>query len=408
MRPDDHPERLAALPGVPPRLAASADRIWTRGFVALLAANLMLCFGFYMLPSTLPAYVKQLGGSNFEASLVIGMFSVMSLCSRVISGTIVDAAGERKVILSGIAVIVATTLAFVWAPVDAILLLRSLQGVGWGLATAAIATAVYRIVPESRRGEGSGYYALTVIAAVSLTPLVAILLMESFAFVVLLVASASLTLASTLLLRAGLSAISPLAPDRSARRKISLTSIFERGALLPSALCFILSIPLCGVIAYLVLFGNEQHLEQVWVFFIGYALMILATRPFIGRLFDRKGHAVIVLPGSLAMIAGLVALSFTQSTAMLVASSLLYGLGYGAVQPSLHTWAVNRCPPDRKAAANGLFLSSIDLGYIVGAIALGLVAERAGFAAMYRYSALAMVAFIALYLFELIRTAKRP
>jgi MFS family permease len=331
----------------------------------------------------------------------------MSLCSRVISGTIVDAAGERKVILSGIVVIVATTLAFVWAPVDAILVLRSLQGIGWGLATAAIATAVYKIVPESRRGEGSGYYALTVIAAVSLTPLVAILLMESFDFVVLLAASAGLTLASTLLLKAGLSAISPPAPDRSTRRKISLTSIFERGALLPSALCFVLSIPLCGVIAYMVLFGNEQRLGQVWVFFVGYALMILATRPFIGRLFDRKGHAVIVIPGSLAMIAGLVALSYTQSTAMLVVSSLLYGLGYGAVQPSLHTWAVNRCPPDRKAAANGLFLSSIDLGYIVGAIALGLVAEWTGFAAMYRYSALAMVAFIGLYLFELARLSQQ-
>ena len=71
------------------------------------------------------------------------------------------------------------------------------------------------------------------------------------------------------------------------------------------------------------------------------------------------------------MIAGLVALSVTETTPMLVVSSLLYGIGYGAVQPSLHTWAVNRCPPDRKAAANGLFLSAIDLGYIVGAIVLG-------------------------------------
>jgi predicted MFS family arabinose efflux permease len=66
-----------------------------------------------------------------------------------------------------------------------------------------------------------------------------------------------------------------------------------------------------------------------------------------------------------------------------------------------------RCPPDRKAAANGLFLSAIDLGYIVGAVGLGLIAESAGFAAMYRYSALGMVAFIGLYLPELARSAKR-
>ena len=367
-------------------------------------ANLLLCLGFYMLPSTLPAHVMELGGSNLEASLVIGLFSVMSLGSRIVSGTIVDAVGERRVVLFGIAVIIATTVAFAWAPVTAVLLLRAVQGIGWGLATAAIATAVYKTVPAARRGEGGGYYSLTVIVAVSLTPLVAILLLSRFDFVVLVVVSAALTSASTLVLKAGL-------PHRPAaqgeRRQVSLTSVFERGALLPSALCFILSIPLCGVIAYMVLFGRERGLADVWVFFVGYATMVLATRPFVGRLFDRKGHAVIVVPGTLAMVAGLLALSAAEGTSMLVVSSLLYGLGYGAVQPSLHTWAVNRCPPDRKAAANGLFLSAIDLGYIVGAIALGFVAERAGFAAMYRYSALALVPFVALYLYDLARPSGR-
>jgi MFS family permease len=133
--------------------------------------------------------------------------------------------------------------------------------------------------------------------------------------------------------------------------------------------------------------------------------MILATRPFIGRLFDRRGHAVIILPGSVAMLLGLVALSLTDSTLLLVVSSLLFGLGYGAVHPSLHAWAVNRCPVDRKAAANGLFLSAIDLGYIVGAIALGFIAELTSFAVMYRCSALAIVALIVVYLFALSRSA---
>jgi MFS family permease len=302
-----------------------AEPIWTGGYVALLAANLLLCFGFYMLPSTLPAYVTQLGGSSLEASLVIGLFSVMSLGSRIISGAIADRIDERPVILSGIVVIVATTAAFVWAPVTAILLLRSVQGIGWGFATAAIATAVYKTVPETRRGEGSGYYALTVIVAVSLTPLVAILLMTSYDFVVLLVVSAGLSSASTLLLMAGVPPPPSPRSERGVGRTISLMGAFEHGALLPSALCFLLSIPLCGVIAYMVLFGREQQLPDVWVFFVGYALMILVTRPFIGRLFDRMGHAVIVLPGTLAMIAGLVALSVTQTTPMLVVSSLLYG-----------------------------------------------------------------------------------
>jgi len=300
--------------------------------VALLSVNLLLCFGFYMLPATLPAYVKQIGGTNFEASLVIGMFSIMSLASRVISGTVVDAVGEKIVILSGVVIIAVTTLSLIWMPVGGILLLRSLQGVGWGLSTAAIATAVYKVVPEKRRGEGSGYYSLTVIISLSLTPLVAILLMSSFPFSLVLGTSAVLTGAALLLLllRKGLSSRPTIDAQRGSYRRVTLRNIFEKGALLPSFLCFVLSVPLCGVMAYLVPFGQEQHIDNIWIFFIGYSTMILVTRPFIGRLFDRKGHAIIILPGCVAIVLGLFALSLAQSTAMLVVASLLYGLGYVA------------------------------------------------------------------------------
>jgi MFS family permease len=276
--------------------------------------------------------------------------------------------------------------------------MRSIQGVGWGLATAAIATVVYKIVPESHRGEGAGYYSLTVIVPVSLSPLLAIVLMDYFEFEKVLAVSALLTFAGLASLKQGLSTLTQLNPKPTASRGKMMTRVFEPGALLPSFLCFILSVPLCGVMIYIVLFGREQQVQNVWVFFVGYAVMILATRSFIGRLFDARGHAAIILPGSAAMLLGLIALSQTRSAPMLVVSSLLFGLGYGAVQPSLQTWAVNRCPPHRKAAANGLFMSAIDLGYIVGSITLGQIAQSQGFASMYLYAAGIMMVFMLIYL----------
>ena len=383
--------------------ATRPEPLWTPAFLALLGLNLLLCFGFYMLPATLPAHVKLIGGTTFQTSLVIGMFSITSLLARVVSGSVVDAVGEKRLILAGILIIAATTLSFLWLPINGILLLRSLQGIGWGLSTAAIATAVFKIVPESRRGEGSGYYVLTVITSLSLSPLVAILLMETFSFPVLLGTSAVITFAALLMLRTGLSTL-PAAV--AAHRPISLRNVFEPGALVPALLCFINSVPLCGVMVYLVLFGREQQLANIWLFFIGYTLMILLTRPYIGRLFDRRGHAAIILPGSVAMMSGLLVLSQATSTTTLIVASLLYGLGYGAVHPSLQTWAVNRCPPDRKAAANGLFMSAIDLGYIVGAISLGHLAGWTGYARMYLYSAAALVLFLAVYLWEQARNLK--
>lgn len=76
--------------------------------------------------------------------------------------------------------------------------------------------------------------------------------------------------------------------------------------------------------------------------------MVLLTRPAVGKIFDKKGHVVVILPGAICMIIGLIILSYAVSVPMLLLSSLFYGVGYGAVQPSLQTWAVNRSPSNRK------------------------------------------------------------
>ena len=374
------------------------DKLWTKSYISLLLINFLLCFGFYMLPPTLPAYVKQIGGSNFQASLVFGMFSSTSLVSRIIAGSIVESKGEKVIMFIGMSIVILCSVAFIWMPVNGILLLRSLQGIGWGIATTAIATAVYKIVPDEKRGEGSGYYSLTIIMSLSITPMVAILIMNNFEFKFVLITSAILTLAGTFIVTAGLFDTTPMhTTANSNKRHITFKNVIEKGAILPSILCFLLSIPLCGIMGYLILFGQELHIENIWVYFIGYAVMILVTRPFMGKLLDKKGHAIIILPGIILMIFGLIVLSLTSSTTWLVISSLLYGLGYGAVQPSLQTWAINRCPEDRKGAANGLFLSSIDLGYILGSIILGYIAEIDSYAFMYRFSTIFLVIFLIIY-----------
>ncbi len=71
------------------------------------------------------------------------------------------------------------------------------------------------------------------------------------------------------------------------------------------------------------------------------------------------------------MLVGLTLLSYATSEISLLAASLFYRLGYGAAHPSLQAWAIDRSPADRKGAANGTFLSSLDLGYAVGAVLMG-------------------------------------
>lgn len=178
-----------------------------------------------------------------------------------------------------------------------------------------------------------------------------------------------------------------------------VVSIFS----ITSLLCFFLVITLCGIMSYIMLYGMELKITSIWIYFVGFISIILVTRPFWGKVFDRKGHVEIIIFGSISLIIGLMLLSYANSISSLVIASVFYGLGYGAVQPTLQAWAVHRSPNNRKGAANGTFLSSMDLAYTVGSILLASIAGYKGYAVMYRFSSLFIVLLLIIYVSNLVR-----
>lgn len=142
--------------------------------------------GFYMLVPTLPAYAKQTGGSNLEASLeaslVVSLFSITSLIFRLLMGTMLDNIDIKPLLIIGSIILGVTTLSYIWLPLTAIILVRIIQGIGWGIASTAVAAIFTNIVPESKRGEGMGYYSLSMIVSMSLAPIVAIAIMNLSSF----------------------------------------------------------------------------------------------------------------------------------------------------------------------------------------------------------------------------------
>lgn len=375
------------------------NKLWSKDYVLILAINLLVYIAFYLLVPTLPAYAKQIGGSSFEASLVVSGFSISSLICRAITGHVADKVNRKPLLLIGLFILSLCTLTYIFLPISGVIIVRIFQGVGWGMSSTAIAAIVSDMVPNKRRGEGMGYYSLSMIISMSLAPILAIVVMNNFQFNIVAVVSIILSIIAILSLQlVNFRKKSKLEIKHIKKEKIIvLNDLFEKKALLPSLLCFLLAITLCGVMSYIMLFGKEIKLSNIWVYFIGHVSMILLTRSFVGKLFDKKGHAVVIIPGAISMIIGLIVLSYVDSISSLVIASLLYGFGYGAVQPSLQAWAINRSPLERRGAANGTFLSSMDLSFTIGSILLSFIAESKSYAVMYRFSSIFMIIFMIIY-----------
>jgi len=386
--------------------STSATTLWSRDFLLLLFGNFFVYQGILMLIPTFPLYIKQMGGNDLQASLPFAVVSISALIVRSISGNAADTLGRRPLLIAGMCLLIIFNCSyFVVSGISIILMLRFCQGIGWGMTSTVLATIMSDIVSAKRRGEGVGYFALSIILGTSFATVVGIEVMKRYNFDVVLLIS-TLTVGIGMLLTQGISIVSIKKVYNSNRSKQGLiwSDLFEKSALLPAFLCFLHSITFGGIMSFIMLFGQETGIENVGIYFVGHVSMILISRPFAGKLFDRRGHAFVIVPGVLFMIVGLFMLSYATSIYSLVAASLCYGLGYGATHPSLQAWAIQRAPAERKGAANGTFLSSLDLGYAIGAVLLGLIATHTNYAIMYRISILFLTAFAVVYGYHLIKT----
>lgn len=385
--------------GVIPTMSIYNKNLWSQKYILLIIANLFLFFGFYLVPPVILLHVQIIGGSSIEISLVVGAFAFTSLLFRMFGGNISDVFSEKIVAIAGLFLMAIATYSYIFLMPKAIIIMRLLHGTGLGLATASLATAVSYIVPKNLVGQGIGYYSLTAILSTSFSPIVSLLLFNRIEFGGVAIFSIILYAVSAIVIL--------FIPKRPIEKKQSLVlkpnEFIEKNALFPSLLEFLMILPALGITAMLSIYAHNISYQHIWVYYIGFSFMVLLTRPFIGKIFDKRGHKEIILLGSACMIAGFVILSFARTTIPLVFSSIFYGLGYGAVHPSLQAWAVSSAQDDRKGAANGTFLSSMDLGYLIGGFVLGAIVSSQGYAKMYLYSPIFIIILMLLYLFYLLK-----
>lgn len=408
----DQPEKKPAAES-----SKDPDRLWTSSFIILTVSLFLLILCLQMLLSPLPSYVKdRFQPGDFTVSLVTSVFALSAIVTRFITAALLKIVHRNVLLFIGITIAAASTGAFAIAgSVTAVLLLRIGFGIGFGIASTVMPTLVSQIIPLRRMGEGIGYFGLSSSLAMSFGPLIGLSVLDGYGFTPLAVMgalSAALIIPLLLISRS----IPPQPPKKTRLNQSGAPSgskiPFNKKLIIPAVLNVLLSVTYGGILGFLALFGKEIHMANVGLFFLFNACTILIIRPISGRLFDSKGPVVVVIPGALIIASSLIILSFTTQLPMLILSALLYGLGFGAIQPTLQAWMLRDCVPEQYGTANSLFYNALDFGVAIGSMALGVIASSTGYAVMYRYSAVCMLLFLIVFgpvrLFRPGKEAARP
>lgn len=381
-------------------------KLWTKEFITGTCINFLLILNYYLLMVIMANYSsEQYHVTASSAGLSASMFVIGALLARFFSAQLMEKLGKKRLLLlGGVVEVIASALYFVAAQFVVLLAIRVLHGLSYGMASTSISTVITGTVPDARRGEGIGYFMLSITVGAAIGPFLGIFLIEHggyFSIFMTCVVTAVLGLGGALLMRIQPEepAPSPQEISPKAKPERGLRNLFERTAVPISFVCAGIYFCYSGIISFLASYAAEIQLQAAaTVFFVVYSLVILVTRPFTGRMFDQRGERFVMLPAFCSFFVGMILLSQARNGVVLLLSAALVGFGIGVIQSSGLAIAVKKSVPERISYVNSTFYVFIDCGTGIGPFVLGFLIPVLGYRGMYLAMAGVTVLFCLLYL----------
>ena len=377
------------------------SKLWTKDFIFVSTINFFLTLFFYLLMVTIVVYAtNEFQASTSDAGLVAGIFVIGVLAGRLLSGRYIAQIGPKKLLFIGLILMIITSLLyFVVNGLPFLIINRLLHGFTFGIAATATGTIVAQITPESRRGEGVGFYSLSVSMAVAIGPFFGMLLSKNEDFTMIFSLGIGLVLCSLCM------AVFLSAPHQTLTKQqqqtekgFALSKFVEIKSIPISIVMLLAGFAYSSIMSYFTFYAIEIELaETASFFFIIYAAVILFTRPFTGRLFDLKGPNIIIYPALLLFGVGMILLSQAYHGIILLTAAAVIGLGFGNFQSSAQALAVKVAPAHKVGLATSTFFIFLDIGYGIGPYLLGYLIPYTGYRGL--YLTMGFVAFLCMIVY---------
>lgn len=382
---------------IPPAGRVEAG-IWNRPYVLCLLANFLI---FYVVTSFVlyPLLIKDSGGTDTQVGLIMGVFSVVAVLLRPITGMAAERAGYRTVTIFGLAAMTATVPFFALAEPTGpgAVLLRVLFGVGWSCVLAPLMALAIRLTPAHHLSEALGIYGISGLTAHALSPMISELVVAKSGYLALFLSDGLIALAAIGLVAAVPSSRSlPPAPENPAPR--------SAGRLLRFAIAGVVLVAVAhGAVRgtnlnFIGPYCRSIGIERFFPFFVAFSIAAILTRFRLAALPDRFGRRRVAIPALLLVAANSLIISQINATWLLVIAGMIGGLGQGLIFPSLSSLMVDLIGHHRRAFALSVYASCFEIGMGLGLPAFGMVADHLGYRLMYVASGVCLFAAILLFI----------
>jgi MFS family permease len=375
-------------------------KLWTKNFISISVSNLFLFLSFYLLLTTLPIYALQdLHTKESSVGLIVSVFLFAAIIIRPIAGQQMERFGKRLMLLVALSIfLVSSILYFLTDSLTSILLLRFFHGLGFGIATTAAGTIVAETLPDSRLGEGMGYFAMSMNLAMAFGPFLGLTALNVFGIhsvFMMALGFSIISLIAGLLIKLPATKVSK---SKELKFNFNFNALIERSAVKVSLFAALFGIIYSSIISFVSVYAKSIGLTSVGsYFFIVYAIVLLISRPFTGKWFDLYGAKYIVYASIILFGSGMLLLSLSSSPVIFLISAAFIGVGYGTLFSSLQTIVIQDAPSEKRGLATATYFSIYDLGMSIGSFVVGIILSKVGFHALYGGSVFLIVLGIGIF-----------
>ncbi len=391
----------------------NTERLWNRSFILCLFNNLFLFTYYYALLTILPIYImKNLGGTVKEAGLALTLFLISSIAVRPFSGLIVEKLGKKISFRGSEFLFVLFAFSYLFADsMWALLVIRFIHGIWFSILTTVTVPIANDFIPDHRKGEGMGYFVMSTNLAVVFGPLIALTVLQFTDFInlfAILTAVICLGFMFCLMVPVQENKLDKLT-NTVEEKPLAFHDIIEIRAVPIGFVALLTAFAYSSIMSFITAYSESKDLlAYTSLFFIVFAISMIVVRPWVGKVYDRKGASAVIYPSFIFFALGLVVVSFVSNQWILWLSAIFIGIGYGSLFPCFQTLAIQSVPKQRMGHAISTFFTLFDLGMAIGSVILGLIIAYYGYQMTYLFCAVITVATLGVYKYTVSASLKQP
>lgn len=365
-------------------------KLWNKWYIIILLLGMVNHASSQLITPIVSKYAMSVGATVAVAATISGLMSLAAMFARPFAGLSSDRVNKKMIIaVTGAVTGLCMFLYSVSETVEMMTAVRLVHGISFSFSTVAMLAFNTVFIPKDKMGEGIGWSVVTTTLATAMGPNIGLWLVDHMGFRACFVAAAVGTVVSNLAFL--MVPYKPEPRNQLQAKKFDINDFISL-EILPFAILTGLFSCCNGIVnGFLALIGDERNIEGIGVFFTAYSIIMIATRPITGKLYDKKGIKFIMYPCIALAALSMFLLGKATSGWAIMLAGVLKALGQGTGAPSIQAHCLKRLGREKAGVVSSTCYMGNDIGNALGPTVGGIIASHASYETMFISIAISLI-----------------